>query len=135
MSNTSAKAPPPGHSVESQSLCRATDPALAATEACCAPRALAQPDAWAKAAAGHRVELAGALSGLGLPVVSAVKASFRLVRAPNAEELRPRLGARGIAVRRVDTFPGLGREWFRVAVREPGTQRAFTRTLAQLMMT
>ncbi|GAB3729103.1 hypothetical protein GCM10027590_36580 [Nocardiopsis nanhaiensis] len=119
--------------MESQSRCRATDPALAATEACCAPRALAQPDAWARATAGHREELAAALSGLGLSVVPAVKASFLLVRAPNAEELRPRLGARGIAVRRGDTFPGLVREWFRVAVREPGTQRVAVEALKWLL--
>ncbi|WP_460747310.1 hypothetical protein [Nocardiopsis oceani] len=108
---------------------------MAATEAYCAPRALAEADARARATAGHREKLAAAVSGLGLSAVLAAKASFLLVRAPNAEELRPRLGARGIAVRRGETSSGLGREWFRVAVREPGTQRAFTRTLAQLMMT
>ena len=41
-----------------------------------------------------------------------------LVSTPNAAEIRARLRAEGIAVRRGDTFPGLGPEWLRLAVRD-----------------
>lgn len=120
---------------EAQPLWSVSTPALAATEACCEPGALAEADAWARELAGHREALATALSGFGLSVVPGAKASFLLVRWDNADRLRVRLRERGIAVRRGDTFPGLGPEWFRVAVRDPSNQRVLTRTLAQLTVT
>jgi histidinol-phosphate aminotransferase len=36
----------------------------------------------------------------------------------------------GYAVRRGDTFPGLGPQWLRVAVRDPATSDAFAAALA-----
>lgn len=118
-----------------QPLWSVSTPALVATEACCEPGALAEAEAWAKELEVRREALAAALNRLGLAVVPAAKASFLLVKADNAEFLRVRLREHGIAVRRGDTFPGLGSEWFRVAVRDFSTQRVFTRTLAQLVMT
>lgn len=129
---------PPGlvaRLAEAQPLWSVSTPALAATEACCEPEALAEAEAWAGELAGHREALAVALSGFGMSVVSGVRASFVLVRMDGAGRIRGRLRERGIAVRRGDTFPGLGPERLRVAVRDSSSQRVLTRTLAQLMVT
>ncbi|PZA18922.1 aminotransferase, partial [Modestobacter versicolor] len=40
---------------------------------------------------------------------------------------------RGWAVRRGDTFPGLTGDHLRVAVRDPGTSRAFAAVLAEIL--
>ena len=42
------------------------------------------------------------------------------------------LAERGFAVRRGETFPGLGPTWLRVAVRDPETSAAFVAALADL---
>ncbi|WP_460370722.1 Rv2231c family pyridoxal phosphate-dependent protein CobC, partial [Actinocorallia lasiicapitis] len=102
---------------EAQPLWAVSGPALRAIEACVSQRAVAEAVQWARELAGQRAELASALDGLGFPVVPAASASFLLVKA--GEGIRDGLRARGVAVRRGDTFPGLGPEWIRVAVR-PG---------------
>jgi histidinol-phosphate aminotransferase len=52
--------------------------------------------------------MAAALTGLGLDVVDGC-APFVLFAVPDAPLMRKHLAARGIAVRRCDTFIGLGR--------------------------
>jgi histidinol-phosphate aminotransferase len=47
--------------------------------------------------------------------------------------VREALRDRGWAVRRGDTFPGLSTDHFRVAVRDPGTSRAFAAALAGIL--
>ncbi|WP_017573300.1 Rv2231c family pyridoxal phosphate-dependent protein CobC [Nocardiopsis halotolerans] len=116
-----------------QPLWSVSTPALVAMEACCAPEAVAEADAWAVSLAAHRDDLAEGLRSLGLSVVPSARASFLLVGAPDADRLRAGLRERGIAVRRGDTFPGLGPEWFRVAVRDPGTHRVLVRALRELL--
>jgi histidinol-phosphate aminotransferase len=116
-----------------QPLWSVSTPALVAVEACCSPRALAEADAWAVSLAAHRDDLAEGLRSLGLRVVPGARASFLLVADPEADRLRTRLRERGIAVRRGDTFPGLGPEWFRVAVREPAVHRVLTDALGELL--
>lgn len=116
-----------------QPLWSVSTPALVAVEACCSPEALAEADAWAVSLAAHRDDLAEDLRNLGLRVVPGARASFLLVGDPEADRLRTRLRERGIAVRRGDTFPGLGPEWFRVAVREPGAHRVLTGALGELL--
>jgi histidinol-phosphate aminotransferase len=73
------------------------------------------------------------LRGAGLEPVPDAAAPFVLARHPSAGLLRERLRERGYAVRRGDTFPGLGPEWIRVAAREPaavdGLVRAMTKEL------
>lgn len=120
---------------EAQPLWSVSTPALSAMEACVTPRALAEAEHWARDLAEERRALAEDLAYHGLTVVPCARASFLLVKAVNGESLRLRLREEGIAVRRGDTFPGLGPEWFRVAVRDSGTRHALTRTLAQLMVT
>jgi histidinol-phosphate aminotransferase len=47
--------------------------------------------------------------------------------------VRDRLRASGYAVRRGDTFPGLGPDWLRIAVRDRDTSTAFTTALARAL--
>ncbi|MFC3521695.1 Rv2231c family pyridoxal phosphate-dependent protein CobC [Streptomonospora nanhaiensis] len=119
---------------DAQPLWSVSTPALAATAACCEPRALAEADAWARRLAADRAALARGLAAAGLHVTPGAAASFLLVRADGGEALRQRLRAAGIAVRRGDTFPGLGPDWLRVAVRDRRTALRLTRTLAELRL-
>jgi len=57
------------------------------------------------------------VQGLPLPVAGDPRTPFVLVRGPLG--LREALREQGFAVRRGDTFPGLGPEWVRIAVRPP----------------
>lgn len=116
---------------EAQPLWSVSAPALAATEACCSDRAIAEADAWARELAADRDDLAAALTGLGLHVVPRPSASFLCVRARAG--LREQLRDRGYAVRRGDTFPGLGPDWIRIAVRTPGVNDAFVTTLKEIL--
>ena len=69
------------------------------------------------------------LRSSGFVVPPEPRGPFLLARHPQAAEIRNRLRAQGIAVRRGDTFPGLGSEWLRFAARE---QRATDLLLAAL---
>lgn len=89
---------------------------LEAIAACCTPAAVAEADAGARRLAGLRSEMAAALRGLGLDVVDGC-APFVLFAVPDAVLVRKRLAANGIAVRRCDTFVGLGEGHLRAAVR------------------
>ncbi|WP_143831932.1 Rv2231c family pyridoxal phosphate-dependent protein CobC [Nocardiopsis sp. CNR-923] len=115
-----------------QPLWSVSTPALVATEACCSAEAVAEAERWAVELAGRREGLASSLRGLGLTVVPSARASFLLVGSPDGAGLRQGLRERGVAVRRGDTFPGLGPEWFRVAVRGPDANRVLVRALAEL---
>ncbi|MBM0240404.1 aminotransferase, partial [Micromonospora sp. ATA32] len=59
--------------------------------------------------------------------------AFVLIRLPGAAGVLDVLRERGWAVRRGDTFPGLGPDWLRVAVRDPATTDAFTEVLAEIL--
>jgi histidinol-phosphate aminotransferase len=97
-------------------------PALVAAQACSAPPALAEAERAAADLAGRRTAFAARLAAVpGIGVVPAAAASFLLLRVPDGAGVRERLRAAGIAVRRGDTFPGLGPDWLRVAVRDDGT--------------
>lgn len=117
---------------EAQPPWAVSTPALVATEACSQPHAVAEARAWAGELAREREHLASELERVGLPAVPGAAASFLLVRTPDADRLRLRLRERGIAVRRGDTFPGLGPDWLRVAVRDRANNAALVRNLAQL---
>ena len=54
-----------------------------------------------------------------------------LERVPDGLAVRARLRAAGFAVRRGDTFPGLGPDWLRIAVRDVDTTDGFLAALAQ----
>jgi histidinol-phosphate aminotransferase len=106
--------------------------ALAALTACTTPAARAEADAAAHLLTGHRQSLLDALPA-GVEVVGEPRSSFVLLRVPDGERVRRELRARGWAVRRGDTFPGLSGDHLRVAVRDPGTSRAFAADLAGIL--
>ncbi|MEU4148126.1 Rv2231c family pyridoxal phosphate-dependent protein CobC [Streptomyces parvulus] len=117
-----------------QPLWPVSTPALAAAEACVAPRALAEAAHAAHRVAADRAHLIaglGEFAAAGLRVVEPAEGPFVLVRLPDAAAVRGRLRGLGFAVRRGDTFPGLGEEWLRLAVRDRGTSDAFLRALAR----
>jgi histidinol-phosphate aminotransferase len=122
-----------------QPLWAVSTPALAACVATASPAALREAGEWATALAAERAHLLRRLKGMTEPagddggrpirVVPNPAASFVLLETPVAD-LRARLLDRGFAVRRGETFPGLGPTWIRVAVRDPATSDRFTAALA-----
>ncbi|WP_433622615.1 Rv2231c family pyridoxal phosphate-dependent protein CobC [Nocardia sp. CA-120079] len=69
--------------------------------------------------AAHRDSMIERLTALGIHVHTPAQGPFLLLRVPDGELLRKHLADQGIAVRRADTFPGLGPDYLRVAVRGP----------------
>ncbi len=108
--------------------------ALAATVACCSPEALAQADANARACVLDRDYLVAVLASVAAVAVLP-QAPFVLVRVPDGERVRTRLRECGFAVRRGDTFPGLGSDWLRIAVRGRSTTDAFIDALCGVLTT
>ncbi|MEN4478492.1 Rv2231c family pyridoxal phosphate-dependent protein CobC [Mycolicibacterium cosmeticum] len=89
---------------------------LEAVTACCAPEAVAEAQAGAQRLAALRAEMVAGLRAAGVDVVDG-RAPFVLMRVADAELARKKLDAKGIAVRRCDTFVGLDGEYLRAAVR------------------
>jgi histidinol-phosphate aminotransferase len=89
---------------------------LAAIAACCAPQAVAEAAAGAQRMAALRTEMASGLQSAGVDPVNG-HAPFVLFTVADAELTRKHLHARGIAVRRCDTFVGLDGRYLRAAVR------------------
>ncbi|MFI0789429.1 Rv2231c family pyridoxal phosphate-dependent protein CobC [Streptomyces lydicus] len=117
-----------------QPLWPVSSPALAAAEACSAPAALAEADAAAGQIAADRAHLLARLAGFRqIRVAGPAAGPFVLVRLDGAAEVRAGLRARGFAVRRGDTFPGLGPDWLRLAVRDRATTDRFTAALAEVL--
>lgn len=106
-----------------QPLWPVSTPALVAAEACSTPRALAEAEAAASDLARWRAYLLDQLAVFDplRPARVRAAAPFVLLHHPRALDLRERLRDLGLAVRRADTFPGLGPSWLRIAVREPAT--------------
>ncbi len=106
-------------------------PALAAAIVCSSAEAIAEANRIAIELAAHRdrlVDLLRPLPELTLP--SDPASSFVLVHRPGAAHLREFLRDNGWAVRRGDTFPGLGPDWLRIAVRDPVTSEALARVIS-----
>jgi cobyrinic acid a,c-diamide synthase len=97
-----------------------SSPAAAAMVACSGPEALAEQARRATTTDANRRVLVDGLAELGIPSVLS-RAPFLLARVGSGahEHLRDA----GYAVRRADTFPGLGPEWVRIAVRAPEPTR------------
>ncbi|MFC6013401.1 pyridoxal phosphate-dependent aminotransferase [Nocardia lasii] len=81
------------------------------------PAAVAESRRYAERIATDRAAMIDRLTALGLDVHTPATGPFLLVRVPDGALLRKRLADRGIAVRRADTFPGLGPDHLRLAVR------------------
>ncbi|MGW0162937.1 Rv2231c family pyridoxal phosphate-dependent protein CobC [Mycobacterium sp. NPDC003323] len=89
---------------------------LEAVAACCTAEAVAEAQAGAHRLAALRAEMVAGMRSAGLDVVDG-RAPFVLFRTGDAELVRKHLEVKGIAVRRCDTFVGLGGQYLRVAVR------------------
>ncbi|MFJ8841684.1 Rv2231c family pyridoxal phosphate-dependent protein CobC [Streptomyces cyaneofuscatus] len=117
---------------EAQPLWPVSSPALAAAQACMEPRALVEA---AEAADRITVDRAHLLAGLAefseVRAVEEARGPFVLVRLERAAEIRERLRLLGFAARRGDTFPGLGPQWLRLAVRDRATTNRFLQALDQ----
>lgn len=107
-------------------------PALAALAACSTPEARAEAEVAARTLEAHRAALIDALPREA-EVLGSPRSSFVLLRVPDGERVRRALRERGWAVRRGDTFPGLSPDHLRVAVRDPGTSRAFAAALTGIL--
>ena len=113
-----------------QPLWAVSAPALAAARACSAAPAVAEAEAIARLGERQRAHLEAALAGVaGVWRTGEQRAPFLLIRVSGGERVRGELRALGYAVRRGDTFPGLGPDWLRVAVRDPATSDAFAAAL------
>jgi histidinol-phosphate aminotransferase len=132
-------------------------PALAAVVACCTPAAAREAAQWARALAADREYLIARLATIpDVEVSPGAQASFILIkirgslpeaaaadapgrgRSPGAADapgssVRGRLRQAGFAVRRGDTFPGLGPSWLRIAVRDRATSDRFADALADVL--
>ena len=106
---------------------------LEAVTACAQPHAVAEAEDAAVEMAAHREWLAERLNRIpGVRVYGPAAAPFLLLRVRDGERVRAGLRARGIAVRRGDTFPGLTTDHLRVAVREPARCADLLTALAEL---
>lgn len=108
-----------------------SSPGLAAMVATSTPEALAEARARYTELAGRRAQLLTALADAGFGAVPS-QAPFVLIDTSEfgPESVRPRLAEAGFAVRRGESFPGLGPTWIRVKV--PDDPQAFVDALAAL---
>ncbi|GHB29111.1 MULTISPECIES: Rv2231c family pyridoxal phosphate-dependent protein CobC [Streptomyces] len=115
---------------EAQPLWPVSSPALAAAEACMEPRALVEAADAADRVTVDRAHLLAGLAEFGeVRVVEPAAGPFVLLRLDRADEVRERLRSLGFAARRGDTFPGLGSDWLRLAVRDRVTTNGFLQAL------
>ncbi|MDX3851499.1 Rv2231c family pyridoxal phosphate-dependent protein CobC [Streptomyces sp. AK02-01A] len=117
-----------------QPLWPVSTPALAAAEACVSAAALKEAE---EAAVRTAVERTHLLAGLAefeeVRTVDTARGPFVLIRMARADAVRARLRTLGFATRRGDTFPGLDREWLRLAVRDRATTNRFLQALDQAL--
>ncbi|WP_305789275.1 Rv2231c family pyridoxal phosphate-dependent protein CobC [Symbioplanes lichenis] len=119
---------------KAQPLWAVSTPALAAAEACAGPQGVAAERAIAEELAAERRHLVDALKEVPEITIAGEPASaFVTIKIQKASEVRSELRKRGYAVRRGDTFPGLGADWLRVAVRDTATTDAFVDTLRAVL--
>jgi cobyrinic acid a,c-diamide synthase len=114
-------------------------PALAAMVACLTPEARKEAAEAAGEIAKRRAHLVDQLKTVDLGVAGRPAASFVLVDTSGVRGnhepgwLRLALRDHGFAVRRGETFPGLGPDWIRIAVREPKTTDKLVTALSRLV--
>lgn len=103
-----------------------------ATVACCRPAAVEEAEKLAIAAEADREYLVSRLAEADVEVLGDPRGPFVLVRIPGGADLRLRLRDAGYAVRRGDTFPGLGPDHLRLAVRDPAVTDGFLAALRRI---
>jgi histidinol-phosphate aminotransferase len=110
-------------------------PALAAAIACSNERAVAEAAQAALDIERQRVHLVDSLRTVnGLSTFGVARAPFVLVHLPGAAGVRESLRGQGFAVRRGDTFPGLGPDWLRIAVRPEDVTDRLVKVLIELAL-
>ena len=108
-------------------------PALSAAIACSNERALSEATNAALDIDRQRVHLLDNLGSVsGLSTYGVARGPFVLVQVEGGVVLRESLRDKGFAVRRGDTFPGLGPDWLRIAVRPADVTDAFVKVLRDL---
>ena len=105
--------------------------ACAALVACAGDRTT--PTRVAERVTAARDELVAALRQLPGVRVWPSAANFLLLAVPSGAAVRSGLAERGIAVRPADTFPGLGPDHLRVAVRSPEDNRRLVAALEEVL--
>jgi histidinol-phosphate aminotransferase len=119
---------------KAQPLWAVSTPALAAAIACASPVAVAAEREIAERLAADRTFLLNRLAGVpGVTIAGRPASAFVAIRLAGADKIRLELRERGFAVRRGDTFPGLGADWLRLAVRDTATTDAFIATLTDVL--
>ncbi len=107
---------------------------LEAVVACCEPHALAESETAAREMAEAREALAWELDSLpGVDVHGPAAAPFLLLHVEQGARARELLRERGVAVRRGDTFPGLGTDHLRVAVRSRESNIRLVKTMDEVL--
>ena len=104
--------------------------AAAAMVACSSDEAIIEATSRAATIVAHRALLVDGLNSLGFKPIGPAASPFVLLKA--GAGIHQKLRDAGYAVRRADTFPGLGPEWIRIAVRKPDVTRKLLATLATL---
>ncbi|MGY4768973.1 Rv2231c family pyridoxal phosphate-dependent protein CobC [Kribbella sp. CWNU-51] len=108
-------------------------PALSAAIACSNERALSEATNAALDIDRQRVHLLDNLRSVsGLSTYGVARGPFVLVHVEGGAVLRESLRDKGFAIRRGDTFPGLGPDWLRIAVRPADVTDAFVKVLRDL---
>jgi histidinol-phosphate aminotransferase len=108
-----------------------SSPALAGARACVSDTGVEQSRAWAQEGSRLLARQIDRLDAVpGVEVTRPAAAAFVLLRVPDGARVRSRLRDLGFGVRRCDTFPGLGPDWIRVAVRDDDINERFARALA-----
>lgn len=109
-------------------------PALAALQACSTDVALEEAARAAEQIQADRRFLLERLAALrGIRMAGRPASSFVLIWVPGGDRVRQALREKGYAVRRADTFPGLGPGWLRIAVRDRDTSEGFVDSLAGVL--
>ena len=118
---------------EAQPMWSVSTPALAALDVCLGRGPVKQAERDAEAVAQERSRLEQGLLALGVEVSPGSVAPYLLCRVPGRADVREALRAKGIAVRRGDTFPGLTAEHWRTAVRDQEVSDSLLEALADVL--
>jgi histidinol-phosphate aminotransferase len=107
-------------------------PALTACVATASAAALGKAAGWARKLASERAYLAALLADLHTVLVVPDPAASFVLLDTGIADVRTRLHACGLAVRRGETFPGLAPGWIRVAVRDAATSDRLVLALGEV---
>lgn len=104
--------------------------AAAAAVACLSPEGRAYAAQVRAVLPARLAHLRSGLTAAGFEIVADPRAPFVLAHHPDAAAVRARLRQQGVAVRRGDTFPGLGPDWLRFAARDAAATDVLLERLA-----